>query len=84
MMLADEAPTDVPSETATEVRATYKVTGMTCNHCRASVEKAIRRVPGVTDVDVDLPTGVAYVVGAHDADALLAAVSAIGFEAETM
>ena len=84
-----EGDTDVLSLNTTEapsgavVGATlYKITGMTCNHCRANVEKAIRATTGVTDVTVDLPSGMAYVSGTHDAEAILAAVSAIGFEAE--
>ena len=64
--------------------AYYKITGMTCNHCRASVEKAILRVQGVADVDVDLAEGMACVTGIHEPDALRAAVSAVGFEAEAM
>ena len=63
---------------------TYKIKGMSCNHCKASVEKAIRNQPGVTDVDVDLPKGMAHVSGAHDAEALMAAVNALGFEASAV
>ena len=58
----------------------YKVTGMTCNHCRMGVERAIGGVAGVEQVSVDLATGTAYVTGAHDPSALAAAVEAIGFE----
>lgn len=31
---------------------TYNVTGMTCNGCRASVEKTLSALPNVTKVDV--------------------------------
>lgn len=55
---------------------------MSCNHCKAAVEKAIARVPGVTSVAVDLPSGTAYVTGTHDPAAIIAAVSTIGYEAE--
>ena len=30
------------------------VEGMSCNHCKATVEKALKAVPGVTDCVVDL------------------------------
>lgn len=33
---------------------TYNVTGMTCNGCKASVEKALQSLDHVTDVSVDL------------------------------
>ncbi len=32
------------------------VEGMNCNHCSASVEKALRAVPGVSGASVDLAT----------------------------
>ncbi|MBW0114341.1 heavy-metal-associated domain-containing protein [Pseudonocardia abyssalis] len=36
---------------------TYTVTGMTCEHCVASVTEEISEIDGVTAVAVDLPTG---------------------------
>jgi len=35
----------------------YTVTGMTCGHCVASVTEEVSALPGVSKVDVDLPTG---------------------------
>ncbi|GAA0944930.1 heavy-metal-associated domain-containing protein [Nonomuraea longicatena] len=49
---------------------TYTVTGMTCGHCVASVKEEVGEVPGVTDVEVDLPTGRVEIAGAAD-DALI-------------
>ena len=37
--------------------ATYTVTGMTCEHCVASVTEEVLEIAGVTAVDVDLATG---------------------------
>lgn len=37
--------------------ANYTVTGMTCNHCVASVTEEVSEVAGVTGVDVDLASG---------------------------
>ena len=53
---------------------------MTCNHCRANAEKAIRSVHGVEEVTVDLQSGVATVVGdgINDED-VRRAVESIGF-----
>ena len=31
-----------------------KVDGMTCNHCKAAVTKAVEKVSGVNSVDVNL------------------------------
>lgn len=33
---------------------TFKVQGMTCNHCVMRVAKALKAVPGVQDAKVDL------------------------------
>lgn len=54
---------------------------MTCNGCVKHVTAALREVPGVTAVDVDLANGRAKVV--HDATvaALIAAVTEAGYEA---
>lgn len=35
-----------------------KVSGMTCNHCRMNVEKAVMSIEGVSSVTVDLSTGI--------------------------
>ena len=45
----------------------FTVEGMTCNHCAANVERAIKEVQGVTDVKVDL-TGKRAAVSGDDID----------------
>ena len=35
-------------------KETIQVEGMTCNHCKSSVEKAVRGLPGVLAAEVDL------------------------------
>ena len=61
-----------------------KIDGMTCAGCVASVQNALRRVPGVRLVNVDLPG--AHATVEHDdmvAPAVLAgAVHDAGFDAE--
>lgn len=36
---------------------TFKVAGMTCQHCVASVQEELGELPGVSNVDVSLETG---------------------------
>jgi copper chaperone CopZ len=36
---------------------TYSVVGMTCDHCARSVSAEVGALRGVTDVNVDLPSG---------------------------
>lgn len=60
------------------------VDGMMCMHCKASVEKVLGAVPGVTAVVVDLEAKTAVVTcdaGVLDAD-LVAAVEKKGFKAQ--
>lgn len=61
---------------------TVKIEGMSCGHCTASVESALRAVAGVTDVKVDLAAQSATVVGdaPMTGDALAEAVSGVGFD----
>jgi len=40
-----------------EVTISYTVTGMTCEHCAASVREEVGTVAGVRRVDVDVPSG---------------------------
>ena len=35
----------------------YTVSGMSCGHCAQSVTEELRALPGVTEVDVDVPAG---------------------------
>lgn len=37
------------------------IAGMTCNHCRMAVERALKNVDGVTGASVDLAAGKAKV-----------------------
>lgn len=61
---------------------TLKIEGMSCGHCTAAVEKALRAVSGVTDVSVDLASKTAKVTasGAPSDAALTAAVEDAGYD----
>lgn len=39
------------------VTTTYHVTGMTCGHCVSAVTAELTALPGVREVEVNLPTG---------------------------
>jgi len=60
---------------------TWTVTGMTCEHCVASVTEEITAIDGVTAVAVDLPTGAVTVRSAAPLDdtAVRAAVAEAGY-----
>ncbi|WP_436775210.1 heavy-metal-associated domain-containing protein [Yinghuangia sp. YIM S09857] len=61
---------------------TYTVMGMTCGHCVSSVTAEVRKVAGVTGVQVDLASGRVTVAsdGALDDAAVAAAVTEAGYE----
>ena len=58
-----------------------KITGMTCEGCVNAVKRTLSRVPGVTEVQVDLAAGRARVQGEAAAAQLIAAVEMAGYEA---
>lgn len=68
----DNAPADVH----------LTVRGMTCSHCAATVEKTLRSVDGVADVEVHQASGRVIVRGTADAETLMQAIDSIGFEAD--
>lgn len=62
----------------------FKIKGMSCSHCKANVEKAIAAVEGVTSVTVDLQSGTADVQGDVAPEAVVAAVTAAGYECKAL
>jgi MFS family permease/copper chaperone CopZ len=55
---------------------TFRVTGMTCEHCRRAVAQEIGQVPGVNRVDVDLASGTVTVFADRPVDRADIAVAA--------
>lgn len=61
---------------------TIKVEGMSCNHCKESVEKALRALPGVMSAEVHLASNTVQVKFDHHKSSLQEikdAVENIGF-----
>lgn len=58
----------------------YKIGGMTCNHCKANVEKNLGKVEGVTSVQVDLDKALAYVEGNPSDEEVQKLVDELGYE----
>lgn len=68
-----------------ETTTMYAVTGMTCAHCVSAVTSELSKLPGVTEVTVDLvPGGASQVAvrstGPLDTDAVAEAVDEAGYE----
>lgn len=62
---------------------TVEVKGMSCQHCVASVEKALSSIEGVTDVKVSLENACATYEDSDGSDAakVKEIINKIGFEA---
>ena len=63
--------------------ATFTATGMTCQHCVASVTKKVSELAHVTSVAVDLPTGKVTVESdvPITADEVITAIDKAGYPA---
>jgi len=60
---------------------TLKISGMSCGHCKMAVEKALKEVSGVEEVNVDLKKASATVTGTDfDEGALKTSVEKAGYQ----
>jgi len=59
----------------------FKVNGMKCAGCVTNVENAIKKLPGIETVEVDLESAMAVVKSAASAESIGAAIDAAGFNA---
>lgn len=76
---ADAPPGAGPAEGIT---ATFRVSGMTCSHCRQAVQRALTECEGAESVTVDLAGGTATVTGPAEPGELRRAVEALGYRVE--
>lgn len=59
---------------------TLKVSGMTCSKCAEAVTAAVKSLPSVQDVSVDLARGQVLVKGNPDPSTVRAAIAEEGYE----
>jgi copper chaperone CopZ len=61
---------------------TYRVDGMSCEHCKVAVTEEVGVLAGVASVEVDLATKLVRVSGAGlDDAAVVAAIDEAGYDA---
>lgn len=68
-------------------KSTFKITGMTCEHCVSSVETALNEQEGVEKVKVSLKKGnavIKYDASIQTVDQLTEVVREAGYEAENV
>lgn len=65
-------------------RIVLKITGMHCSGCAMTVTRALKKVNGVLNAEVHLPSNTAVVEAGEEVslDALTAAVEKVGYKAE--
>lgn len=62
-------------------KLTYSVPGVSCEHCRAAIERQVAPLAGVTAVDVDLDAKKVTVTGDElDERAIVDAIDAAGYD----
>ena len=63
------------------IKSTFKIDGMHCSHCKATVEEITKKIPGITWAEVDLKEGVLRYEEAQsiDLEALKTAIRSEGF-----
>jgi len=66
---------------ANSVSTLLKIDGMHCASCQRPIEKALREIPGVNDVSVNLASREVNVDCTVSSDVLVAAIAGTGFEA---
>ena len=61
---------------------TFRVTGMTCSHCKTAITDELCRLDGIEQVDVDVAGGNITVHAAHPVDRadVAAAVDEAGYQ----
>ncbi|MGO4907708.1 heavy-metal-associated domain-containing protein [Pseudorhodobacter sp. W20_MBD10_FR17] len=63
---------------------TFSIPDMSCGHCKSSVEAAIQKLDPAATVLVDLVTRRAEITSSHPEAALVAALAAVGFPAQSI
>lgn len=58
----------------------FKIPGMTCGGCAASVRKALGTVVGVESAEIDLSTRTVALTGSADREAVTDALTRAGFD----
>jgi len=79
---AAESSTEAAAAPAAAVTAVYEVAGMTCSHCANSVTAEVMKLPGVSNVQVDVASGRVIVASEAplETESFVAAVDEAGYE----
>lgn len=68
------------SDMSGNLYTTIKVEGMTCNHCKAAVEKNIAGIEGIENAEVNLSDGTVQIKGDVDLQKVEEVVNGLGYQ----
>lgn len=58
-----------------------KIDGMSCNHCKMTVEKTLSKIKGIESFSVDLVKGEAIISGNPDQNLVIDEINKLGYRA---
>jgi copper chaperone len=61
-----------------------KIEGMSCNHCKMAVEKALAKINDVKSYTVDLDNGEAIISGNPDRNLVIKEINKLGYKASLL
>ncbi len=59
---------------------TIKVEGMTCNHCKSTVENNVSSIPGIEKAEANLTDGTVQITGDVDLDKVKEMINGLGYQ----
>jgi len=72
----------VKKNTIKDDRIKLNISGMTCNHCVATVSKTIEKIKGVEEFEVSLNENAAFIKGNFDKELLKKEIESVGYKVE--
>ncbi len=61
------------------MKITIKVPDMTCDHCKMTIEKSLRELSEVQEVQVDLPQKIVKISGNTEVNQVINAIRSVGY-----
>ncbi len=61
------------------MKITIKVPDMTCDHCKMTIEKSLRELSEVQEVQVDLPKKIVKISGNTEVNQVINAIRSVGY-----
>ena len=61
---------------------TYRVNGISCDHCKNAIEGEVGKIDGIDQVTVDVATKTVSVAGSASDESVRAAIDEAGYEVD--